>query len=219
MHRTLEEYMVDMPKCSSPKGPLYCNDAECPARDKTGRHIVQVKGTDLGEGLQERLASKKFVKPPAVATVTPVNVLKQETSQEPLFDIDTEWVGGGINFYAKAKGVEPAFYAEQGSEPIVARIEGGRRRDIYIIAKGTLRVEYGKHIIRSAAKLISIGIDSDKKLHRAIVRGLIVIANQPKFEAVDIRYLGRKDETRTPIGISSPNLASAIFETLKYLND
>lgn len=210
--------MVDLPKCSSPKGPLYCNDAECPARDKTGRHIVQVKTKDLSEGLQERLAGKKPTTNVKPAPLRQSEDRKVET-QQPLFDIDAEWTSATVNFYYEAKGAEPAFYAEQGQEPIVAKIENGRKRDIYIVSKGNLRIEYGKHIIRSTTKLISIGVDSDKKLHRALARGLIMITNQPKFEAVEIRYLGRKDETRTPIGISSPNLASVIFESIKYLND
>lgn len=213
--------MVEIPKCSSPKGPLYCNDADCPAKDETGRHIVQVKSQDLGEGLQERLAGKNPApkKPTVKPEPTPAAELSKPTIQSPLFEVDAEWTGATVNFYYEAKGAEPAFYSEQGQDVIVAKIEGGRRRDIYVVTKGQLRIEYGKHVIRSTTKLISIGIDSDRKLHRAIVKGLITIANQPKFEAVEIRYLGRKDETRTPIGISSPNLSSVLFETIKYLND
>ena len=213
--------MAVMPKCSDPKGPLYCNDPDCPARDETGRHIVTVQSSDLSKGLQDRLnkKAKPAVTPTPQHKQTPAAQLAIPTVQEPLFDIDAEWIGTVINFYYEAKGAEPAFYADQGQEVIVAKIESGRKRNIYIVAKGALRVVYGKHIIRTTQKLVSIGIDSDKKLQRALARELIQITSQPKFEAVEIRYLGRKDETRTPIGISNPNLSSVLFDVVKYLND
>lgn len=213
--------MAVMPKCSDPKGPLYCNDPDCPARDETGRHIVTVQSSDLSKGLQDRLnkKAKPAVTPTPKHKQTPAAQLAIPTVQEPLFDIDAEWIGTVINFYYEAKGAEPAFYADQGQEVIVAKIESGRKRNIYIVAKGALRVIYGKHIIRTTQKLVSIGIDSDKKLQRALARELIQITSQPKFEAVEIRYLGRKDETRTPIGISNPNLSSVLFDVVKYLND
>ena len=210
--------MAVIPKCSDPKGPLYCNDSECPARDETGKHIVTVQSSDLGKGLAERLNKKPPV-PAQKPTPTPVAILSAPTTQETLFDIDAEWIGAVTNFYYEAKGAEPVFYAEQGQEVIVAKIEGGRKRDIYIVAKGPLRVIYGKHVIRTTHRLVSIGIDSDKKLQRALSKDLIQITAQPKFEAVEIRYLGRKDETRTSIGISSINLASVIFEVIKYVNE
>ena len=212
--------MSPVPKCSDPRGPLYCNDPECPARDENGRHIVTVQSSDLGKGLQDRLNKKTQPKPiPKIANPTPPAQLSAPTIQEPLFDIDAEWVGTVVNFYYEAKGAEPAFYADQGQEVIVAKIEGGRKRDIYIVAKGNLRIVYGKHIIRTTQRLVSIGIDSDKKLQRALAKDLIQVTAQPKFEAVEIRYLGRKDETRTPIGIASPNLSSVIFDIIKYVND
>lgn len=213
--------MAVVPKCSDPKGPLYCNNPDCPARDETGRHIVTVQSSDLSKGLQDRLNKKTTpaVFPAPKNKPTPAAQLATPTVQEPLFDIDAEWIGTVVNFYYEAKGAEPAFYADQGQEVIVAKIEGGRKRNIYIVAKGNLRVVYGKHIIRTTPKLLSIGIDSDKKLQRAIAKDLIQITSQPKFEAVEIRYLGRKDETRTPIGIANPNLSSVIFDVVKYLND
>lgn len=212
--------MSPVPKCSDPRGPLYCNDPDCPARDETGRHIVTVQSSDLGKGLQDRLNKKTQPKPaPKIANPTPPAQLAAPTIQEPLFDIDAEWVGTVVNFYYEAKGAEPAFYADQGQEVIVAKIEGGRKRDIYIVAKGSLRIVYGKHIIRTTHRLVSIGIDSDKKLQRAISKDLIQITSQPKFEAVEIRYLGRKDETRTPIGISNPSLSTVIFDIIKYVNE
>ena len=213
--------MAVVPKCSDPRGPLYCNDPDCPARDETGRHLVTVESSDLSKGLQDRL-NKKPAPVPAPKTVTnptPPAQLAAKTVQEPLFEIDAEWIGTVVNFYYEAKGAEPAFYADQNPEVIVAKIEGGRKRNIYIVAKGSLRVVYGKHIIRTTHRLVSIGIDSDKKLQRAIAKDLIQVTSQPKFEAVEIRYLGRKDETRTPIGISNPNLASVIFDIIKYVNE
>lgn len=213
--------MSPVPKCSDPKGPLYCNDPECPARDETGRHIVTVKNPDLGKGLADRLNKNKPTLTASIPKITPTPAaqLAAPTVQEPLFEIDAEWTDAVVNFYYEAKGAEPAFYADQGQEVIVAKIQGGRKRDIYIVAKGNLRIVYGKHIIRTTHRLVSIGIDSDKKLQRAIAKDLIQVTSQPKFEAVEIRYLGRKDETRTPIGITNPNLASVIFDIIKYVNE
>lgn len=212
--------MAVIPKCSDPKGPLYCNDPECPARDETGKHIVTVQSTDLNKGLAERLNKKTpTASTPKIVNPTPAAVLSAPTSQEPLFDIDAEWIGTAVNFYYEAKGAEPAFYAEQNQDVIVAKIEGGRKRNIYVVAKGPLRVVYGKHVIRSTHRLISIGIDSDKKLQRALAKELIQITAQPKFEAVEIRYLGRRDETRTPIGINGTSLASVLFDIIRYVND
>jgi hypothetical protein len=207
-----------LPICSDPRGPAFCIDRGCPARDATGRHIVVVEKEDLGRGLQDRLGSKPLTVETPLFT-DPRKLPAPQYIDNPLFDLDNEWIGGNINFYAKAPGVEPAFYAEPNQELIIAKIEGGRKRDIYIIVKGSLRVEYGKHIIRSGSKLLGIGIDSDQKLQRAISKGLISITQQPKFEAVDIRYLGRKDETRTPIGISSSNLSTVIFQIINHINE
>lgn len=213
-----------LPVCSDPRGPAFCIDKSCPARDATGRHIVVVEKEDLGRGLQDRLGTGKTgnsapTQLPVSYTV-PVQPPAPKVIDNPmLFELDNEWVGGNVNFYTKAPGVEPAFYAEPSQELIIAKIEGGRKRDIYIVVKGNLRIEYGKHIIRSGSKLLGIGVDSDLKLQRAITKGLITITQQPKFEAVDIRYLGRKDETRTSIGISSSNLATVIFQVINYINE
>lgn len=218
-----EVIVMAIPKCINPRGPLYCNDPACPALDETGRHIVTVASTNLSKGLQERLNKKPL--PPAKPKTKTTQKTTQKTapqavtSPEPLFDMDAEWVDSRVNFRYDANGAEPAFYAEQGNDVIVAKINGGKKRDVYIIAKGALRVIYGTHTIRTTAKLISIGIDSDRKLQRALDKELIKVASQPKFEAVEIRYMGRRDETRTPIGVNSSNLATVIFETIKYLND
>lgn len=206
--------MANISPCSSPKGPLYCTDKKCPARDKDGNHIVMVHSEDLSKGLQERLAKKQVPSRPVV-NVTPK---AEATLSQTLFDFDNEWYDGGVSFATSCLGMEAAFHAETNVEPVVAKIEGGKKRDVYIVAKGTLRIEYGKHIIRSTSKLVSIGINTDKKLERAVAKGLITITQQPKFEAVDIRYMGRKDESRTPLGISSGNLATVLFETMKYLS-
>lgn len=210
--------MVQIPQCSSPKGPLYCTDKNCPALGKDGNHIVMIQSEDLGKGLQERLAKKQPTSSlPLRPTSTPTATPSPSRTNPSLFDIPEVWLNGSISFYADSIGMDSVFYAEPNEEPIVARIEGGRKRDVYIIAKGTLRVEYGQHVIRTSSKLISIGINTDKKLERAINKGLIQVVQQPKFEAVDIRYMGRKDESRTPLGIASTNLATVIFESFKYL--
>jgi hypothetical protein len=177
-----------------------------------------VQSADLNKGLQDRLAKRQPPQRPSSPAPTAMPARSNSQSEDTLFDIEDEWVGGNINFYARSVGMEAAFYAEANEEYVVAKIEGGRKRDIFIVAKGTLRVEYGKHIIRSSSKLISIGINTDKKLERALAKGLITISQQPKFEAVDIRYMGRKDESRTPIGISSGNLATVIFEAVRFIN-
>ena len=211
--------MVNIPVCSSPKGPLYCTDKNCPARGSDGNHIVMVQSEDLNKGLQDRLAKRQPPARPSSPAPTAMPARTQNVSeQQTLFDMEDDWIGGNLNFYSLAMGVESAFYAEPNEEPIIAKLEGGRKRDIYIVVKGSLRIEYGKHIIRTTSKLLSIGINTDKKLERALAKGLIKITQQPKFEAVDIRYMGRKDESRTPIGISSTNLATVIFETVRYIN-
>lgn len=209
--------MATIQVCSSPKGPLYCTDKNCPARGSDGNHIVMVQSEDLGKGLADRLARKQMPPRPTSSTAPKAQPKPQPVAQT-LFDFGDEWIGGNVNFYARSIGMEAAFYCEPNEEPIIAKIEGGKKRDIYIIAKGSLKVEYGKHVIRSSSKLISIGINSDKKLERAIAKGLITITQQPKFEAVDIRYMGRKDESRTPIGVSSSNLGTVIFETIRFVN-
>jgi hypothetical protein len=179
-----------------------------------------VQSEDLSKGLADRLARKQMPPRPTSASTPRAQPKPQasSTQTQTLFDFEDEWVGANINFYARSIGMEAAFYCEPNEEPIIAKIEGGKKRDIYIIVKGTLKVEYGKHVIRSSSKLISIGINSDKKLERAIAKGLITISQQPKFEAVDIRYMGRKDESRTPIGVSSGNLGTVIFETIRFVN-
>lgn len=212
--------MGNVPKCSSPKGPMFCTDKSCPALGKDGRHIVVVPKQDLEKGIKERLEQKRSSPPVTnVKSYATTNSLKNKSNELALFDLTSEWMKASVNFYVKAKGAEAAFYAEPGVEQIVAKIEDSRKRDIYIVLKGNLRVEYGKHIIRSGSKLIQIGITNDAKLQRAISKGLIEITQSPKFEAVEIRYMGRKDESRTPIGAASTNLATVIFDTIKYIND
>lgn len=210
--------MGNVPKCSSPQGPMFCTDKSCPALGKDGRHIVVVPKQDLEKGIKERLEQKRSSVQNTVSK--PYASTTKNTSNElALFDLSSEWMKGSVNFYVKARGAEAAFYAEPGIEQIVAKIEDSRKRDIYIVLKGSLRVEYGKHVIRSGSKLVQIGITNDAKLQRAISKGLITITQSPKFEAVEIRYMGRKDESRTPIGSASTNLATVIFDTIKYVNE
>jgi hypothetical protein len=212
--------MGNVPKCSSPKGPMFCTDKTCPALGKDGRHIVVVPKQDLEKGIKERLEQKRSTSTPlqtAGKSYAPASNTKND--ELALFDLTSEWMKASVNFYVKARGAEAAFYAEPGIEQIVAKIEYSKNRDIYIVLKGNLRVEYGKHVIRSGSKLIQIGITNDAKLQRALSKGLITITQSPKFEAVEIRYMGRKDESRTPIGPASPNLATVIFDTIKYVNE
>lgn len=217
------------PKCINPKGAKYCIDENCPARGPDGRHIVVVKeNDDLKSDYLKKFSSKGGVtgqynnkkplpKPTGVQTFTPV---PSHETDSTLFDINDEWFSGNVSFYIKAVGAEAVFYADPEEEStIVCKIDGGRKRDIHIVAKGNMRVKYGTHTIRSSKQLQSIGVNSDTKLQRAVAKGLIEVLSQPKFEAVEIRYMGRKDESRKAIMPSSNNLAELIFKTIKYLNE
>lgn len=221
---------MSVPKCVNPKGAQYCIDENCPARGADGRHVVAVSSSeDLNTDYKEKFSYRN----PTVAKYgntkkplpTPTGTQKLEPiGQHPtdttLFDINDEWFGGSINFYVKAAGLNPVFYVEPDAEStIVARVEGGRKRDVYIVAKGNMRVKYGNHVIRSSKQLISIGVNSDSKLNRAVSKNLIEVLQVPKFEAVDIRYLGRKDESRTPILPANQSFSELLFAVVKHLND
>ena len=212
--------MPVVPKCINPNGAKYCVDPNCPARDSDGNHLVATAKTDDFNVAGKPLPSPiKHKKPIPQTTYNYNKQVKPHETDTTLFDINEEWMGATINFYIKAAGAESVFYCNPSEESIiVARIESKGKRDIYIIAKGNMRIKYNNHIIRSSQQLISIGITSDARFQKAVEKNIIEILQTPKFEAVDIRYLGRKDETRTLILPSSINIGSLIFDVVKYLN-
>ena len=215
---------MPVPKCVNPNGARYCVDPKCPARDSEGRHLVPTSLSDDLTNISTKglpSATIKAKKPiPNPNKPFSLEQPKPHETDTPLFDLNEEWMGVTINFYIKAAGAEPVFYASpQEESTIVARIESTGKRDIYIIAKGNLRIKYNNHIIRSSQQLISIGITNDARFQKAVAKNIIEVLQTPKFEAVDIRYLGRKDETRTPILPTASNLASLIFDVVKYLNN
>jgi hypothetical protein len=216
--------MPVLPKCVNPNGARYCVDPNCPARDAQGIHLVPTTSSnDLTSISTKGLPSSTIKAKKPIPTTTSSFSLekpKPHESDMPLFDLNEEWMGATINFYIKAAGAESVFYASPSEEStIVARIESSGKRDIYIIAKGHMRIKYNNHIIRSSQQLINIGITSDARFQKAATKNIIEVLQTPKFEAVDIRYLGRKDETRTPILPVSTNMASLIFEVVKYFNN
>lgn len=209
-------------KCVNPRGARYCADPNCPARDENGNHIVATSlGNDLTDGLKlNKPAPTVPQKPytPPKQTQLPLTPVKPHETDVPLFDDDSEWVEANISFYVDAVGVNPLFYCDPKEDyTIVAKISYERKKDIYIICKGNMRVQYGTHIIRSSKQLKSIGINTDMKLRKAVEKNLITVLQEPKFEAVHIRYLGRKDETRTTVSPASPYLHELIFTSVKNI--
>jgi hypothetical protein len=211
--------MPTLPKCSNPRGAKYCADPDCPARDKLGNHIVVASlGNDLDKSFS---LNKKPAPKPKPETPTPQYVpptMKPHETDVQLFDDNSEWVGSEIFFYNDAVGANPVFYCEPNEEyTVVAKLSWERKKDIYIISRGAMRVQYGTHVIRSSKQLISIGVNSDLKLAKAVNKNLLTILQEPKFEAVHIRYMGRKDETRTPVLPLTSDLSALIFSSIKYM--
>lgn len=213
--------MPTLPKCLNPRGAKYCADPDCPARDKLGNHIVVASiGNDLDKSFS---LNKKNPPPPKPKLQTPnpqyvPQTMKPHETDVQLFDDNNEWVGAEIFFYNDAVGVHPVFYCEPNEQyTVVSKLSWERKKDVYIISRGSMRVQYGTHIVRSSKQLISIGINSDLKLEKAVSKNLITILQEPKFEAVHIRYMGRKDETRTPVLALTSNLSELIFNSIKYI--
>lgn len=210
--------MPTLPKCVNPRGVKYCADPDCPARDKLGNHIVIASlGNDLDKSFS---LTKKPAAPVKPQTPNPQYVqptMKPHETDVQLFGDNSEWVGAEIFFYNDAVGVNPVFYCEPNEDyTVVAKLSWERKKDIYIISRGAMRVQYGTHVIRNSKQLISIGVNSDNKLSKAVTKNLLTILQEPRFEAVHIRYMGRKDETRTSVLPVTSNLAELIFNATKY---
>jgi hypothetical protein len=211
--------LPNLPKCSNPRGAKYCADPECPARDKMGNHIVVASiGNDLDKSFALSKNKPMPAKPKPLPTPQYVPAPKPHETDITLFDDNSDLIGSEVYFNQDAVGTHPVFYCNPNEEYIIAvKLSWARKKDIHIISRGAMRIQYGTHIIRTSKQLITLGINSDLKLARAVSKNLITILQEPKFEAVHIKYLGRKDETRTQILPSNSNMAELIFQSIKYM--